>query len=106
MTTRSGGVPLTDETVQRLADDAEKGYPLDRMRPRGKVAQGRSGGVAYANASQLKSLADYIQGLTISATETGWHSPNMIVTLGEGEEAIVIGVRWLNHTGEYVAEIR
>jgi hypothetical protein len=30
----SGGVPLTDETVQRLADEAERGYDLDQVRHR------------------------------------------------------------------------
>lgn len=31
----SGGVPVTDETVQRLADEAEAGYDVARLRRRG-----------------------------------------------------------------------
>lgn len=31
----SGGVPVTDETVQRLADEAEAGYDVVRLRRRG-----------------------------------------------------------------------
>lgn len=30
----SGGVELTDEVIERLADEAEQGYPIERMRPR------------------------------------------------------------------------
>lgn len=30
----SGGVPLTDETVQRLADEAERGYDVNQVRRR------------------------------------------------------------------------
>lgn len=70
-----------------------------------KVAQGRSGGVAYATSDQLASLSGYIARMTAAANETGWHAPNMIVSLGDvEEEAIVVGVRWIN--GEYHAEIR
>lgn len=29
---RSGGVELTDELLQRLADDAERGYEVERLR--------------------------------------------------------------------------
>lgn len=30
----SGGVELTDELIERLADEAERGYDVDRLRPR------------------------------------------------------------------------
>lgn len=31
---KSGGVGLTDEVIERLADEAEKGYDVKRLRPR------------------------------------------------------------------------
>lgn len=35
----SGGVELTEELIERLVNEAEAGYDLDRLRPRGKADQ-------------------------------------------------------------------
>lgn len=32
----SGGVELTDELIERLADEAERGYEDEQLRPRGR----------------------------------------------------------------------
>jgi hypothetical protein len=92
----------TGHNATRRTDTGDPDTPLGRAP---KTSQGRSGGVAYATSAQLTSLAEYLTALTITATDTGWHSPNMIVSMGEvEEESIVVGVRWIN--GAYVVEIR
>lgn len=40
VTPTSGGVALTDEVVQRLADEAECGYDLDRFTRRSAPSEG------------------------------------------------------------------
>lgn len=101
MTTAAKKATAPQTPLERV-DWAGLDTPIGRAQ---KVAPGRSGGVAYANAEQLASLSGYIARMTAAANETGWHAPNMIVSLGEiEEESIVVGVRWVN--GEYLAEIR
>lgn len=34
------GVPVTDEMIQQLADEAEKGYDVDQLRKRGRKPMG------------------------------------------------------------------
>ena len=40
------GVPLTDELIEELAADAERGYDLSRARRVGRPSLGRAGGVS------------------------------------------------------------
>lgn len=106
MTTRPHrSTVLTDKALQAVTDELEGSRPIATMGSRQKVAPAASGGVAYASSAQLASLAAYVEQITTAARETGWHSPSMIVSLGEvEEEAIVVGVRWVREA--YVVEIR
>lgn len=69
-----------------------------------KVAPRTSGGVAYASADQLASLAEHLTGLTEITKQTGWHTPTMVLTYGDTDESIVVGLRWVGDA--YYAEIR
>jgi hypothetical protein len=104
-TTRHRTTTLTDQAAQTLSGSTEPATPSTPLGGRPRPAQRTSGGVAYANAENLASLAGFLQRLTAATAETGWHAPNMIVSFGDAEdESIVVGVRWITDT--YVAEIR
>lgn len=36
-----GGVPVTDEMIQALADEAERGYDVGALRKRGRMPEGK-----------------------------------------------------------------
>jgi CRISPR-associated endonuclease/helicase Cas3 len=38
----SGGVEITDAVIERLADDAQKGYPPHKLRARGRPPMGET----------------------------------------------------------------
>lgn len=59
---------------------------------------------AYADASQLHSLAEFLGLLNDATVKTGWAAPNMIITLGDDDEEIVVGIK--HSLNGYVAEIR
>lgn len=63
-------------------------------------------GVGYASGDTVKSMGDFLNTLTETSLKSGWHIPHTVIEHGEGEESIVIGVRWLPAPGQYVAEIR
>lgn len=69
-----------------------------------KTAQRTSGGAAYASAEQLAKLAQHLRLLNDATHETGWVTPSMIASFGEGDESIVVGIRWVGDA--YFAEIR
>lgn len=57
----SGGVGLTDEMIDRLAQEAEQGYPIERLRPR----EGRAEDVmtAVTGAESPDEAARVLSGL-------------------------------------------
>jgi hypothetical protein len=62
-----------------------------------------------ATAQALGTLAEYLQAMTDLTLKTGWHVPQMVVAAGEGEEELVVGIRWIavgDGGGYYAAEIR
>jgi hypothetical protein len=93
---------LTAHSQPNEIENGGLGKPIGRAL---KVAPRQSGGTAYASAAQLASLGAYLTRLTEITTETGWHTPTMIVAFGDSEaESIVVGVRWVGDA--YYAEIR
>lgn len=89
---------------QSVPNMIEPADPVRTMHPAQKVAHGATGGAGLASGEQLRMLADYLDKITDAATTTGWHSPNMLVSFGDDEESIVVGVRWIRTA--YYAEIR
>lgn len=69
-----------------------------------KVAPAPSGGAALATSTQLKTLGEFLEHLTAATNDTGWRTTGLVASLGDGEEAIVVGIKWIN--GAYYAEIR
>lgn len=65
-----------------------------------------SNGASYVTAAQLAQLGTFLQTLTAASHETDWRTERMVVSLGEGDEEILVGVRWLANADEYAAEIR
>lgn len=92
------------ERAQGVPDEINLSDLARTMGRTQKVAPAASGGASFASSAQLGSLAAYLNQLTTIATETGWHTPTMVVSSGDDDEAIVVGVRWIN--GAYYAEIR
>lgn len=94
----------TAQTHPRRDDHADPTPTIGRTP---KVAPGRSQGVAYATSDQLASLSGFIASMTAAAKETGWHATNLIASYGDVEdEKIIVGIRWIDAMGGYVAEIR
>lgn len=64
----------------------------------------------YANGYQLRMLGQLVDTLDTTARDTGWRFSTAIVSTGEGEEEITVGLRWIDGPqragGHYVAEIR
>lgn len=68
----SRGVPLTDDLITRLADEAEKGYPPERLARRGRppLGDGPSEVVPVRLDPELRSrLDDRAQHDDITASE-------------------------------------
>lgn len=57
---KSGGVEITDEVIQRLADEAERGLDPGKLRPRGRPPLGASA----AKVTQVRLPPDLSQALT------------------------------------------
>jgi CRISPR-associated endonuclease/helicase Cas3 len=55
----SGGVPITDEVIERLAGDAERGFADRRLRPRGRPPLGTSA----ARVAQVRLPPDLNEAL-------------------------------------------
>lgn len=95
---------MSVRTSQTLPDEIDTPHPSAAIGRALKVAPRASGGAAYASSRHLAALADYLDRMTEASRDTGWHSPQLMASLGEGEESIVIGVRWISNA--YHAEIR
>lgn len=67
-----------------------------------------SDGPGYATSDALARLAEALRRLTETTRETGWHTPSLVLSHGNGEEEVAVGVRWIDvgDGGYYVAEIR
>jgi CRISPR-associated endonuclease/helicase Cas3 len=55
----SGGVPITDDVIERLATAAERGLDHQRLRPRGRPPLGASA----ANVTQVRLPPDLSEAL-------------------------------------------
>lgn len=64
------------------------------------------GGAALASSQVLLGLGAFLSAMTTASRESGWRAPAMVIGLGEGEEEILVGVRWLASSEQYAAEIR
>ena len=72
----SGGVPLTSDDIERLADEAERGYPLDRLRP---VGPGRpSLGQGTSPAIQVRLDPRAYKALQAHIAETGLNTSTIV----------------------------
>ncbi|HEY8691527.1 MAG TPA: CopG family transcriptional regulator [Chloroflexota bacterium] len=60
----SGGVEITDKVIERLADEAERGYDPARLRPRGRPTLGASA----AKVAQVRLPPDLSAALDQRAT--------------------------------------
>ena len=55
----SGGIEVTDDVIERLADEAERGFDPARLRPRGRPPIG----AAAAKVTQVRLPPDLSQAL-------------------------------------------
>jgi CRISPR-associated endonuclease/helicase Cas3 len=55
----SGGVPITDDVIQRLAVEAERGFEHRKLRPRGRPPMG----VSAARVAQVRLPPDLSDAL-------------------------------------------
>ena len=55
----SGGVEITDEVIQRLAEEAERGYDPSKLRTRGRPSMG----VRAAKVTQVRLPPDLVDAL-------------------------------------------
>ena len=72
----SGGVALTEADLDRLADEAERGYPLDRLRP---VGPGRpSLGQGTSPVIQVRLDPRAYKALQAHIVETGLNTSTIV----------------------------
>ena len=72
----SGGIPLTAADIEKLADEAERGYPLDRLRP---VRPGRpSLGQGTSPAIQVRLDPRAYKALQEHIAETGLNTSTIV----------------------------
>ncbi len=72
----SGGVPLTADDIERLADEAERGYPLDRLRPVGPGRPPLGNGASHAIQCRLDPRA--YKALQAHIAETGLNTSTIV----------------------------
>ena len=61
MTQTINGVPVTEEMIQRLAADAERGYPIEQLRKRGRRPVGDGPGKVVSvriDAALLRAIEE------------------------------------------------
>jgi hypothetical protein len=56
--TTSDGRPITDELIEELADEAERGYDVEQLRPRGRPSLSGEGQSPVVQVRLDKALRD------------------------------------------------
>jgi hypothetical protein len=72
----SGGVALTAADIEQLADEAERGYSLDRLRPVGPGRPSLGNGASHAIQCRLDPKA--YDALQAHIAETGLNTSTIV----------------------------
>jgi hypothetical protein len=72
----SGGVALTAADIEQLADEAERGYSLDRLRPAGPGRPSLGNGASHAIQCRLDPKA--YDALQAHIAETGLNTSTIV----------------------------
>jgi CRISPR-associated endonuclease/helicase Cas3 len=70
----SGGIEITDTVIERLADQAERGFDHARLRPRGRPPMG----AAAARVAQVRLPPELAEALSRRAASDGVASSEVI----------------------------